>query len=543
MKNFLFFPFLFFSTLIFSQNSVDDSKKISQTELVKAMRRIQQAQDKNPDSALAIANSYLPTFKDHNSLAELYLEISTCYYFLGKNNEALSFAQKAKDVSYLGENYNQRVRICGLLANRYRDIGLIPKAKSSLKEGLNDAEKIHDPQESNWVKSLLLTEYSKALTEEKKYDSASIYITKSLDALSHMKTSDKVKFQYTVTYLGAGVNYVFAKQWEKAEAMLEKAIISAKGTEWEQYHISSAQIYLSVIYTNRKEYQKAIDTLISAEKLTEPKDPKRVELYHYLAQNYLAENNLKEYKKYNELYQTARSSLSAENQKAVNKSVQILDSIIKEEADKRKRTYNFLMALGIFTVLSLAGIIFYYQRKKAKQKQLFQNIISKLEQKLKENNSSTFIPKENPLELVIDTTESQKDRTIPEAVEKKILQKLKKFEQSEKFINPNLSLSSLASDLKTNPRYLSEIISQHYGKNFNTYINELRIEYICRNILEDSKYRKYKVGALAEISGFSSAENFSKIFKKITGISPSVFIENATNENKIQTKDQDQTNT
>jgi AraC-like DNA-binding protein len=342
--------------------------------------------------------------------------------------------------------------------------------------------------------------------------------------------------------LGAGVNYVFAKQWEKAEAMLEKAIISAKGTEWEQYHISSAQIYLSVIYTNRKEYQKAIDTLISAEKLTEPKDPKRVELYHYLAQNYLAENNLKEYKKYNELYQTARSSLSAENQKAVNKSVQILDSIIKEEADKRKRTYNFLMALGIFTVLSLAGIIFYYQRKKAKQKQLFQNIISRLEQKLKENNSSTFIPKENPLESVIDTTESQKDRTIPEAVEKKILQKLKKFEQSEKFINPNLSLSSLASDLKTNPRYLSEIISQHYGKNFNTYINELRIEYICRNILEDSKYRKYKVGALAEISGFSSAENFSKIFKKITGISPSVFIENATNENKTQTKDQDQTN-
>lgn len=543
MKNFLFFPFLFFSTLIFSQNSVDDSKKISQTELVKAMRRIQQAQDKNPDSALAIANSYLPTFKDHNSLAELYLEISTCYYFLGKNNEALSFAQKAKDVSYLGENYNQRVRICGLLANRYRDIGLIPKAKSSLKEGLNDAEKIHDPQESNWVKSLLLTEYSKALTEEKKYDSASIYITKSLDALSHMKTSDKVKFQYTVTYLGAGVNYVFAKQWEKAEAMLEKAIISAKGTEWEQYHISSAQIYLSVIYTNRKEYQKAIDTLISTEKLTEPKDPKRVELYHYLAQNYLAENNLKEYKKYNELYQTARSSLSAENQKAVNKSVQILDSIIKEEADKRKRTYNFLMALGIFTVLNLAGIIFYYQRKKAKQKQLFQNIISRLEQKLKENNSSTFIPKENPLESVIDTTESQKDRTIPEAVEKKILQKLKKFEQSEKFINPNLSLSSLASDLKTNPRYLSEIISQHYGKNFNTYINELRIEYICRNILEDSKYRKYKVGALAEISGFSSAENFSKIFKKITGISPSVFIENATNENKIQTEDKVQTNT
>ncbi len=539
MNNFykILIPILFFiNSNLYSQSSVDNSKKISQTELVKVMRRIQQAEDKNPDSALAIANSYLPTFKDHNSLAELYLEISTCYYFLGKSNEALTFAQKAKDISYLGENYTQRVRICGLLANRYRDIGFIPKAKSSLKEGLNDAEKIHEPQERNWVKSLLLTEYSKALTEEKKYDSASIYITKSLDALSRMTTSDRVKFQYSVTYLGAGVNYVFAKQWDKAEAMLEKAIISAKGTEWEQYHISSAQIYLSVIYTNRKEYQKAINILIKSEKLTEAKDPKRVELYYYLAQNYLAENNLKEYKKYNELYQTARSNLSAENQKAVNKSVQILDSIIREEADKRKRTHHFLMAFGIFTVLSLAGIIFYYQRKKAKQKRLFQNIIFRLEQKLKENNNNTVIPKENLPESVTDITESQKDRTIPETVEKKILQKLKKFDQSEKFTNPNLSLSSLASDLKTNPRYLSEIISRHYGKNFNTYINELRIEYICRNILEDSRFRKYKVGALAEISGFSSAENFSKIFKKTTGISPSVFIENAINGSKIQTE-------
>lgn len=531
MKNFLFFSFLFYSVLALSQSPVDDSKIIPQTKLVEAMRRIQQAQDKNPDSALAIANSYLPIFKDNNSLAELYLEISSCYNFLGKNNEALSFAQKAKDVSYLGENYNQRVRICGLLANRYRDIGLIPKAKSSLKEGLKDAEKILDPQESNWVKSLLFTEYSKALTEEKKYDSASIYITKSLDALSRIKTSDRVKFQYAVTYLGAGVNDVFAKQWEKAEAMLEKAIISAKGTEWEQYHTSSAKIFLSVVYTHRKEYQNAINTLISAEKLTETDDPKRVELYHYLAQNYLAENNLKEYKKYNESYQTAKSNLSAENQKAVNESVQILDGVIKEESDKRKRTQNFLMALGIFTVLSLTGIIFYYQRKKSKQKQLFQNIISKLEHKLKENDSSTVIsedfPKEDSPESTNNPYELQKNRAIPETVEKEILQKLKKFEQSEKFINPKLSLSLLASQFNTNTNYLSEVINTHKGKNYNSYINELRIEYICNKIITQPEYRNYKISYLAEACGFSSYAVFTTVFKNITEMSPSSFIKQA----------------
>src|SRR5690606_31290674 len=130
----------------------------------------------------------------------------------------------------LTEDYSQRARICGLIANIYRDINIIPKAKSIFQEGLKNAENIKDNDEKNWVKTLLYTEYSKALSYEKKYDSADFYNKKSLEVLSKMELDEGVKFQFVVTYLSSGVNFMNAKRWDEAEKEFEKTILSAKGT-------------------------------------------------------------------------------------------------------------------------------------------------------------------------------------------------------------------------------------------------------------------------------------------------------------------------
>jgi len=82
----------------------------------------------------------------------------------------------------------------------------------------------------------------------------------------------------------------------------------------------------------------------------------------------------------------------------------------------------------------------------------------------------------------------------------------------------------LANLLNTNTKYLTEIIRQHTGKNFNNYINGLRIQYITEKLYHDPKYREYKISYLAEESGFSSREIFAVTFKKETGVSPSYFI-------------------
>lgn len=118
-------------------------------------------------------------------------------------------------------------------------------------------------------------------------------------------------------------------------------------------------------------------------------------------------------------------------------------------------------------------------------------------------------------------------QSIPLSVEEVILQKLEKFENSHRFTNQKLSISTLTVQLKTNTTYLSEIINKHKGKNFNTYINELRINYICELILQNPEYLNYKISYLAEVCGFKSHSVFAMVFKNITGISPSTFLKQA----------------
>jgi YesN/AraC family two-component response regulator len=88
-----------------------------------------------------------------------------------------------------------------------------------------------------------------------------------------------------------------------------------------------------------------------------------------------------------------------------------------------------------------------------------------------------------------------------------------------------MSLATLAAQLDTNTKYLSETINKHYHDNFNTYINRLRINYIIEKLKNEPEYLNYKISYLAEESGFSSHSSFATIFKTITGIAPTVFIE------------------
>lgn len=509
--------------------------QLPQSELVKIIRQIQSVEDKKPDSVLIVIDGYLSKYKDYNAQAELYIEKAQCYAFIGKKDSALVAARKAKDMAYLNQNYSQFIRTCGLLANRYRNINLVPKAKSTLREGFANFDKINDQREINLLKSMFYTEYAKLLTMEKKYDSATVYNKRALSALSLIKISKKVKFQYGTAYLASGVNYLGDKSWKLAENDFIKTIEYAKNSQWEKYQTTSAKIFLSTVYTHNKEYQRAIDTLKAVEKdVISSDDEKMMELYYYLAENYKKIDDDKNYQKYNELYLKARNSSTEEDIKSSNETLKIMDDILKDEKEKKQLYKIAILSFGALAIAGLFFIISYFKRKNKKEQLLFQNVIAKLENKLQEkSNISTDIvdfPLESPQLHKQQNPENQKERGIPEEVEKEILAKLSKFENSTKFTNPKLSLSLLSSQLGTNASYLSEVINKHKGKNYYNYINELRVDYVCSKILNDPKYRNYKIMYLGKESGFSSHSVFATVFKNVTGISPSAFIKQSENQ-------------
>ena len=105
-----------------------------------------------------------------------------------------------------------------------------------------------------------------------------------------------------------------------------------------------------------------------------------------------------------------------------------------------------------------------------------------------------------------------------------ILSKLKCFEEKFGFIEQGLTINKLAHKLHTNSTYLSQIINEHKGMNFNRYLGELRINYITNKLYNDNVYLSYKIETLAEKCGIASRTNFSNLFQEINGIRPTDFI-------------------
>ena len=111
-----------------------------------------------------------------------------------------------------------------------------------------------------------------------------------------------------------------------------------------------------------------------------------------------------------------------------------------------------------------------------------------------------------------------------EATEMSILKGLQNIKKSHYYLNKDISLNSVATELNINQRYLSYVINKHKSKDFASYINELRINYIIDRLKNDDKYLKYKISYLADQCGFSSHSRFTITFKKVTGVSPLNFI-------------------
>ena len=121
------------------------------------------------------------------------------------------------------------------------------------------------------------------------------------------------------------------------------------------------------------------------------------------------------------------------------------------------------------------------------------------------------------------------DYVLSEKTENELLDKLKQFENSKKFLDKNISLPMVIGQLNTNTKYFRQMLKKHRETDFNSYINELRIQYILNKLNTDKKYLSYKISVLADECGFSSHSKFSASFKTITGDSPSNYINNLKN--------------
>ena len=100
------------------------------------------------------------------------------------------------------------------------------------------------------------------------------------------------------------------------------------------------------------------------------------------------------------------------------------------------------------------------------------------------------------------------------------------FREEKPYLDSKINLRELADRLKTNTKYLSQVVNFHAKTNLQQFINRYRVEEAKRRMLSED-YENLTLYGIAMQCGFKNKSTFYKVFKQLTNTTPMNFIRQA----------------
>ena len=97
--------------------------------------------------------------------------------------------------------------------------------------------------------------------------------------------------------------------------------------------------------------------------------------------------------------------------------------------------------------------------------------------------------------------------------------------EEKKYLDPYLSLDTVAEEVNMGSSTLSRLVNQHSDKNFSDYINSYRVEEACR-LLSMKEFAPYTIVSIGLECGFNSKSTFYNAFRKFAGMTPTQYRRN-----------------
>lgn len=94
------------------------------------------------------------------------------------------------------------------------------------------------------------------------------------------------------------------------------------------------------------------------------------------------------------------------------------------------------------------------------------------------------------------------------------------YEYLYKNFTKTISLTDVAAIAHMNPSAFSRFFKRVHRKTFSRYLNEIRVGYACKMLIEEEK----NITSICYDSGYNNISNFNRQFKNVKGISPSQFL-------------------
>lgn len=518
LKNnvFLLFLIILFPLFIHGQKGPDFSILTD-----KSFQKLYQ----NPEDCISYSQSVLISDKNLEHKIVLRNILSQAYAVQGNYVQSLNIYNQKEEEEGIGKNrqsYFIHLFSEYSLADQYQNLGLYNQSKKIISNILQNQDllKSRDTKVKTTIAKLyqlqainfgITRNYQEALQDLTTSDQ---YLTGNNKENTILIWENKI---FRASYL------LRQNKLEDAKKLLDEVISEVKNNGDYPFITAFAYENLSRYYFQKEDYNttiKSLETgLLQIENL--PYNNIKIVFYELFTKNYLALNNDEKYHHYNNLYTDLKAKLDANKKEGIQYIVKLVETYNKKnfEIQKQNKIRQF-RNITIIVLFFILGIITYFLYESRRSKDLKKQLAFFEKQKEREKS----IQLQDKIEKEQKNTEKESPKVSKEK-EDEILQKLQEWELSTNFLSKNMSISILSAQTEINTKYLSEVINSNKGKNFNAYINELRINHIASLLKNDPAFLNYKVSYLAEYSGFSSHGAFTNVFKSVTGMSPNHYIQ------------------
>lgn len=455
--------------------------------------------------ALSVADSLYSASEEPYFKVKSLMLSATLLQEAGEVKKAVDFAIKAEDLCKFSNDQIQIAEIYGFLSTQYRRLNLYDQSLSYIKKAGEQADQIGNQMVRNNILGLITQENANYEIDLKNYKKAISLIEKSQAYFRQNKTNEVLFLASNERLLGDCRYHL--KEYDHSLSHYKTALELLKKFP---DNFLKGFIYngISAVYIkmeNIKEAKKYIDLTQKTADETQYLDLKK-EIYKTSQEYYILEKNLDKISLLKNKEEAVTEIISKKKDSFINTE----QTKLLNKNNKLNDQNNFFLILASFGVISILSIMIFLFYKK--------------------NNDKTKIGiQTNSRHGKVSRASENNIRVIKPEVEDKILKKLEIFEEQALFIDKSVSLSSLSTYCDTNSKYLSIVINTHKQKDFNNYINELRIKYLVKKIRTEPDFRKYKIISLADLVGFSTQSKFVEAFKKETSLTPSLFIKSIEN--------------
>lgn len=482
---------------------------------------------KNFDQALKTADSLYTISETPYYQTKSLMLSATLYKQTGNVKKSMEYALKSEQIIGQTDNEVWKAKVYGFLSSEYRILKLYSEAKKYADKTLAACKKIKDPELVNNTSGLMMQEMAYFDIEQKNYKGAIENVKKSQQYFNLTK-QDKDFFTANNQQL-LGLSYYHLKNFGKALFHYKKASDICRNIP-ENFLTGLIYNGLASVYIEQNNSQEAKKYLDLAQKISDQSEYLQLknEVYATSQKYYVMINDLKKFRETEKKKEEVAEKISKKSDSFISDSYSRLDEK-KSDAEHTGYIKNIIILAG--GILLISGIAYFmvYRRKQKRNIEKFKQILQdsdRIHEFRKEKVTISFAPAIRQISMAdpMKAVKADDYGMMTAATEQKLLSKLDEFEKSDLFINNSISMSSLAASCGTNTKYLSYIINTYKNKDFNNYINELRVNYVIEKLRNTPRYRKYKISVLAEEAGFSSQNKFATIFKKTTSISPSLFI-------------------